>query len=553
MASYKIVVLSFVFACIWALSTAQEEDGPVITTPLGEILGTIRNSTEGREFFSFLGIPFAEPPVDELRFAAPVKSGPWEGRLNATKEGKACYQIVTLGQEDCLYLDVHTPKLPSPDSDLLPVYVYIYGGAFILGSETPLCYGPERYLNHDMVVVFMNYRLGPFGFLSTYDAAAPGNFGLLDQHLALEWVRDNIASFGGNPNDVTLGGESAGSDSTSFHVLSPKSAGLFHQAILESGSALTPWGVIENPRYYANRLAEQVNCTTDDSYEMLACLREVPPHHIFEKSLAITVEELVLAFVPVVENPDDGPLFLWEDPLTLLQEGRFNKVPLIAGFNRDEGCLIYSVAEPVGLFRNVSSDYFFDVNLPLLIRILTDYRENLINISYAIKDFYYSKIDLDDEHAVTRTNIDVCSDMFMIPWVFKFSNIAASHGVPVYNYALNYVGEHSFTNFTGEPDISHGEDLIYLFNVFDVLQFMELNEADSAFSADFVQMFANFIISGNPTPDGLPNRWPTTPFNSTQHISLDGASFPILPEYATDRMDFWLYQVPKIASGVATV
>ncbi|GAB6027722.1 hypothetical protein CHUAL_001958 [Chamberlinius hualienensis] len=546
-----LCLLFSIFALTSGIVFAQT--GPTVDTLSGTVLGNYETSVSGRPFNAFLGIPFAKPPLDELRFAPPVKNDPWSGIFEATVDPPPCYQLELIfdhaykGQEDCLTLNVYSPKLPSNDSILLPVQVFIYGGAFVEGENTFQLYGPQKHMDYDIVLVLMNYRLGPFGFLSTYDSVVPGNAGLLDQVLALQWVRDNIAAFGGNPNDVTLSGESAGSDSTTLHMLSPVSAGLFHKAIAESGNPVTPWGIVENPRYYAELLGEKFNCSTDDSNELVACLRDQNYTDLYKMGEKVSVQELILAFAPVVENPDETRLFLWEDPHILLQEGRFNKVPLLSGFNRDEGDLIYVVAEPLGLFRKID-DVFFDVNVPLLLRILTDYRQNLINVSYAIKDLYYGDIDLENSTAVTRANIDLLSDMFMIPWVFQFNNLVAKNGLPVYTYAFNYNGQYSAANYTGESDDIHAIELIYLFNTTLGSFNVDLNERDSAFSQMFLNLWVNFVINGNPTPVGSPVIWETTPFNSTVHFFIDEECY-MLPDYQNDRINFWINEVPEIVYG----
>lgn len=412
------------------------------------------------------------------------------------------------------------------------------------GENTAELYGPQRYLDKDIVLVLMNYRDGPQGFLSTGDSAAFGNYGLLDQNLALQWVQQNIAAFGGNPDDVTLGGESAGSASVLYHILSPMSAGLFHRAIAESGTAMCPWAKIEDPLNYAQQLANLLSCPTNDTTELVDCLRQIDGEELYRKSLDVTLENLVLAFVPVVENPDGG-LFLTEEPLTLLQEGRFNKVPTVQGVNRDEGCLVYAVAG--FLFDNIN-DFFFDDTLPLLLRILTDYRENLHNVSYALKDVYYSDVDMDNQTAVTRATIDMLSDMFMRSWVVETINLMVAQDVPVYMYVFDYVGNWSYTYATGEADVIHAIELQYLYNVtlngFNVA----LNEKDSAFSDQFLDLWTNFVVSGNPSPTSGLLQWTPSEYGTSVYLDID-EELAMKSDYYDDRMRFWIYDIPQIVYG----
>ena len=217
----------------------------LLETKLGPIKGTTLQSSTNQPISAFRGIPYAVPPVGALRFRRSRPSGPWPGTLDGTRESTKCLQLNALlptyiersgprlqaGSEDCLYLNVYTRNLPPPPySDVLhPVVIFLHGGAFVVGSNEAMLYGPEVLLARDLVLVAVNYRLGPLGWLSTETDAAPGNLGLHDQYLALLWVRDNIADYGGDPANVTLMGESAGAMSAMLHTVSPVSRGLFHK------------------------------------------------------------------------------------------------------------------------------------------------------------------------------------------------------------------------------------------------------------------------------------------------------------------------------------
>ncbi|KAJ4446940.1 hypothetical protein ANN_13642 [Periplaneta americana] len=207
-----------------------------VDLPHGRLQGHLLLSRKGREIFSFQGIPYAKPPVGELRFQPPQPPEPWTDVLKATKEGPDCIQRPfpeaptspeLVGDEDCLYLNVYTPQLPEAGgaTELLPVMFWIHGGAWMAGSGSTDLYGPQYLLDKEIVLVTINYRLGPLGFLSTGDEVCPGNNGLKDQVAALRWVRDNIAAFGGNPDSVTIFGESAGGANVHYHVLSKASRG----------------------------------------------------------------------------------------------------------------------------------------------------------------------------------------------------------------------------------------------------------------------------------------------------------------------------------------
>ncbi|XP_033207293.1 esterase FE4-like isoform X3 [Belonocnema kinseyi] len=204
---------------------------PLVEIAQGILNGTTGISRDGNIFSAFLGIPYGLPPFEELRFASPVAAGKWTGIRQADFFRSICIQIdennKIAGAEDCLYLNVYTPRLEFKSSSkkhtLLPVMVWIHGGGYIWGSSNQ--YGPKYLLDKDVILVTLNFRLAIFGFLSTGDSVCPGNFGMKDQVLALKWVKSNIISFGGDPNQVTLFGESAGGACVALHAISKASTG----------------------------------------------------------------------------------------------------------------------------------------------------------------------------------------------------------------------------------------------------------------------------------------------------------------------------------------
>nr|CAD7267732.1 unnamed protein product [Timema shepardi] len=198
---------------------------PTVTVAQGTLRGQSVTSSYGLTYNSYLGIPYAQPPVGNLRFKAPQDPVAWEGTRDATTFGSSCVQSGVTGSEDCLYLNVYTPQNPSSAANL-PVMVYIHGGAFVSGSGSDTNNKPEYFLEQGIVAVYINYRLNIFGFLSLEGTDVSGNAGLKDQVAALRWVKNNIASFGGDPNSVTIVGESAGGASIHYQVISPMSQGL---------------------------------------------------------------------------------------------------------------------------------------------------------------------------------------------------------------------------------------------------------------------------------------------------------------------------------------
>lgn len=264
-------------------SNLMQYTWPEVRLPQGLIRGRIvKSSTSGREFVAFLGIPYATPPLGSLRFKLPVPPTLWNHVYSATSYREPCPQFdsraTELGNEDCLYLNVYTPALPSSGTASMyqakyPVMVYIQAESFENGDSS--LYGPDKLVDHEVVLVTFNYRLGLLGFLSTADEAASGNWGLHDQRMVLQWIKAHIDLFSGDPNRVTLFGQGAGAASVVLHLAAPKSEGLFHRAIAQSGSALCDWAIEKDPLSFAQGVAESVGCPNNSNERMVECLRTI--------------------------------------------------------------------------------------------------------------------------------------------------------------------------------------------------------------------------------------------------------------------------------------
>ncbi|CAG2174552.1 unnamed protein product, partial [Oppiella nova] len=242
----------------------------------GIIRGLRIRSAQNSEGFAFLGIPYATPPYDRLRFKPPVPHPGWNRVLDATNFRPMCPQLDSrgnqLGSEDCLFLNVYTPGVRRNINPRVqfPVLVYIQAESFESGDSA--LYGGEYLMDKEVVVVTFNYRVGILG--TTEDESASGNWGLFDQKLVLEWVRNNIAAFNGDPNLVTIFGQGAGAASVIYHMISPLSQGLFHRAIAQSGSALCEWALERSPLMFARDVAQSVGCPTQTTIDLVNCLRK---------------------------------------------------------------------------------------------------------------------------------------------------------------------------------------------------------------------------------------------------------------------------------------
>ncbi|MBS0518547.1 MAG: carboxylesterase family protein, partial [Proteobacteria bacterium] len=312
-------------------SSALAADGPVVTTDLGQLRGVAHDGVA-----EFKGIPYALPPVGERRWQPPQPAKAWAGVLDATKYGNACPQVSRYGlteasdQEDCLSLNVTMPAAPAASPGRRPVFVWIHGGAFVGGSSS--LYPLDAIAKAgDAVVVSLNYRLGVFGFMAhpAFAADYNGGYGLLDQRLALRWVKRNIAAFGGDPDNITLAGESAGAASVCMHLIAPdETRGLFNRAIIQSAGCATPLPSVADGQKIGEKVAALVGC--NDAATALACLRAKPVEDLLQAGAKVGSESIV-TYMPVI-GARTVPLQGEE----ALAAGKFVQVPAINGGTRDE-------------------------------------------------------------------------------------------------------------------------------------------------------------------------------------------------------------------------
>ncbi|KAK4306806.1 hypothetical protein Pmani_021392 [Petrolisthes manimaculis] len=510
-----LLLVVLVVVCV-----AQQER-PVVEVAQGRVVG-LNTTRHNITFLEFLSIPYAQPPVDHLRFKDPVPAGPWDGDLDASSLPRPCDQLVVTGREDCLYLNVYTPEDALGTPEPLAVMVFIHGGAFYLGSARTY-HGFEELLKRRVVVVMMQYRLGVLGFLSTEDEAAPGNQGLKDQALALTWIRDNIAAFGGDPNKVTLMGESAGAISIHYHLLIPSSADLFSGAIMESGTSLCNWG-----RGRDFRLAAQTLALNE---ALVSCLQTINDH-------VLDSEYLVLP--PFYFAPRVDGVYIPDDPVTLLKEGRYHHVPTIMGINRDELSLqsleMYTVPN---MIDNLVAN--FSVNGPMSLQLYDD--EDPINTANTVYDYYHLgdlNITKEDCDNLTRLYSDT---VFLLS--YDWSVQLMSDQTPVYAYEFHHRGEHSYLDSffdngldlpQGQKYVCHGDELQYIVNP----QHANLTTTDDLFLGNIIPtMWTNFAKTGNPTPDlSMGFVWEVSNPSSLQHLKI--LPQPVMEgDQRTDVRAFW--------------
>jgi para-nitrobenzyl esterase len=467
--------------------------------------GVLEGVTEASGVVSYKGVPFAKPPVGDLRWKEPQAPSNWEGVRQADHFGPQAMQRPIYGDmmfrsdgrsEDCLYLNVWTPA-KSPTAKL-PVLVYFYGGGFNAGDGSEYRYDGEALAKKGIITITVNYRLGIFGFLAhpelTAESAhhASGNYGLMDQHAALVWVKKNIVAFGGDPNKVTIGGESAGSMSVSGQVASPLSKGLFAGAIGQSGSLL---GNL-SPVALADAEQRGVKFATGINAKSLTDLRKIPADTLLKISAG--------ASFPITI---DG-YFLPESPQAIFSGGKQMKVPLLAGWTTAESGAggVLGRAEPT-----------ID-NFKAAVQRL--YGERAGEILKA----YNPATDAE----VLQVATDLASDRFIAYASWKFIDLhSKTSGHPVYRYLFAKKRPVMANAPAGTVDhaigASHASDIEYSLGNLSTNKVYAWTPEDYKASETIQNYFVNFVKTGNPNGGGLP-KWYGLKSNKPQVMVIDAES-----------------------------
>ena len=335
----------------FVMTSSGSEESVIRDTAVGKIEGT-RKTVLDRKVDIFLGVPFAKPPVKELRFQPPQPIGKSDSIIKATKLPHSCWQekitafhtfpgvdmwnTKTELSEDCLYLNIWQPE---GGSEKKAVMVWIHGGGFVWGTSSSAQYDGEVLASvGDVIVVSLQYRLGALGFMRLSGTKIAGNAGLMDQNLAIKWVHDNIQSFGGDKDRITLFGESTGAASVSYHLISPMSRDLFKYGILMSGSVPAEWSFVSpsEATWFGYALAKLCGCSTSTPEGAVDCLMKADPKEIVKQQNSFFSMNPLLPYflVPTIDGK-----FLANHPLYDLENGDFKQTCILTGATSNEGTL----------------------------------------------------------------------------------------------------------------------------------------------------------------------------------------------------------------------
>ncbi|KAK5641624.1 hypothetical protein RI129_010171 [Pyrocoelia pectoralis] len=523
----QIIIVFLFISPIALINGYGKNQNPIVNAPFGDIQGTTIRSLLGRSIYSFIGIRYAKPPVGELRFMPPVPIEKWNSVYDATKDGPLCPQPSNLKMsEDCLFLNVYTTKLPSEYCNpKRPVLFYIHPGGFYSGTSLSTRAGPKYYLDQDIVLVTINYRLGALGFISTGDHFAPGNNGLKDQVLALKWVKENIASFGGDPNLVTLVGYSAGGASVASHLCSPMSRGLFHRAIQMSGQVFGQLPIGNHQLHLAQKQARLVGCPDDTSENIMKCLRTKGAKELADSfgGFAEFGYDPVLLWRPVVELDFGQERFLTETPIQSVINGNFQKMPIMAGITTEEfSYRALATVENPELLRTMDEEFERVAPIAFI------YERNTTRSKAASKKLREvflgsDKLSRDSLTGLRHLYADGIGGFGLNRGV---KLMAATNTKNTYYYRFSFVGKIHFylPNTTEEFGAVHHDELLYMFNS-ERFPTINVTDPEYAMIKKLTTLHTNFAYTGNPTPrksELLDNElWsPITPQNNV-YMDID--------------------------------
>jgi para-nitrobenzyl esterase len=495
--------------CAWAGAEAAP-----VRTSAGLVEGTVENGIA-----VYKGVPFAAPPVDDLRWRAPRPPKPWTGVKQATAYAPGCMQTpITnplLGippiplSEDCLYLNVWTPAKSA--GERLPVMVWIYGGGFTAGATSYPTYDGASLARRGVVLVSVAYRLGPFGFLahpelSRESGHGSGTYGLMDQIAGLQWVKQNIAAFGGDPNRVTIFGESAGGIAVSMLAASPRAKGLFHGVISESGGSFAP------PRHDGEgsqnvptlAMAEK---TGADFLAKAGAPSIAEGRKLSAEALVKAAGPALGAFWPVLDG-----YVITGDQYRLYEQGRYNDVPVLAGSNADEGALFVP-------------------------RIAADAYQAQIKGGYgAYADKLLAAYPGTTDAEALRSDRDVFRDGAFAWGTWTWARLQSKTGrSKAFVYYFNHRPPYPDVPATRDWGASHAGELAFVFGNWGR---DTPSPANRAMSETIQAYWVNFARTGDPNGSGLP-AWPAYAGEAGQVMHFDAQAAQAGPTPNLDKLKVW--------------
>ncbi|XP_076756374.1 esterase FE4 [Xylocopa sonorina] len=578
------------FTLFFAVIVAVNGQFLQVSTRFGTIWGIFSNSTRGRTAIHYLGVPYAEPPIGELRFKSPRPwNRSWPIAYIATANRNVCLQLNhngnIIGSENCLYLNIFVPvdsQKPGVNSGL-PVMVYVHGDKYSSGSSNSRKLPPDYLMDQDVILVTVNYRLNILGFLSTGSDASPGNYGLKDVLMALQWIQENICSFNGDPGNVTLWGHGSGASMVHALALTNKTEGLFNRYILQSGNALCPWAI--STRSWARRATlhvanwlgclpqkindeenekrESNNATTttaspevttvsedrdveyeeyseEDEQSIMDCLRKVNVKKLGKilKHYRSWDMKPCCIFALTIETESEDAL-MTSHPLNTIKTGHFRDIPFIMGVTKDDGLMKMSdnTTFTSELINNFKTHLPYSLEYYQLISNVTAFVD-------AIDEFYFpGNRCLSDGQNVTEMVSDA---LFLWPAYQTLKCQSEKMNSSTYFYLFDYEGTFTSTFSSKEMTrygVAHADDLNYLIPILNKKhkdQMLHNTESDVAMINIMTEMWASFAATGVPKAWRIPS-WPDYK-DSHEFLQFGVGRYSeviVADAFFPERMAFW--------------
>ena len=555
-----------------------DKNATILNTLKGQVKGSCQNITvkyeykkdETNQVLKWLGVPFAQPPINNLRFKNPVPVRKWKELIDGTKWASRCIQIEGDGidensSEDCLYLNIFVPYNIYVKSVIennlnfkAPIYIWIHGGNNVGGSASDESYDASTIVAmSEIIVVTINYRLGPFGFFTISNTDAIGNQGFLDQRMAIKWVYKNSALFGGDNTKITIGGESAGAWNVGFHLLSKKSWPYFRNAILESGSAADASSYNLRTPEEATKLSlnagKSLGCKTTNHSKLLECLQSVDANNFYNAS----IDEFNNYVELLMPHIFDGDVFT-DQPRVLIESGKHKKCNLLIGTNTHE-FLLWSGLEKMNIAKLLKSLPNNPGSLPY------DFEKYYLKYNITGKNDFFNKIIelyIKQERLKNKTEDFVMDYISMITDecykcpAYKLSEYYSKYNLSTYVYLYGHRISNSDMPFI--DGASHGEEISIVFadplssankKYSKIISKREMSENfnysinERKFTEKIVNYWTNFIKNGDPNNENTKIKWPAfndSPANQRNVMFLKAdLIYNTIYNTSNEKCDFW--------------
>ncbi|XP_039956905.1 cholinesterase 1-like [Bactrocera tryoni] len=523
------------------------------------VLGRFMSGNVSGSFEAFLGIPYAKPPIGDLRFSNPEEAELWNGTLSAINTTPDCIQRDYInvtkrigGSEDCLYLNIYRPL--NNTGRELPVMFFIHGGGFFTGSPSPNNVGPQYFMDTgDVILVVAAYRLGPFGFLSTNDEEMTGNFGLKDQKLALKWVKNYISAFGGDPDRVTIFGHSAGGASVHLHLMNNNKEDLFSKAIMMSGVGNSPFALpVNDPRDQVVQLAKAAGVTEAEnlsSADLVQALRSIKPEDLLiaADDLKIWAEQPLVIFRPNIENDTWPGAFLTKDPMDpFIPLGTNTDIPWFIGNApaKGEGLVIaLRLASNKSLQDELNEDFIQRLSITLSLSGTCD-TEAVIDA--LVTEYMDGKHELNND--TLNGFLELLGDRYFIHPTYRVlkSNVNSSRsdfrGILRFDYRGPYSYSPYYTNSSIDFGTAHYDDTLFLFDgPVGLSNGYSQQSPEAALVKRYVRLYQSFAENGYSDEFAVSGECNDLNFPNCENLLIvkDEEPFQTGDSWNSERMGLW--------------